>query len=239
MDIGRDTIIYDAEEPDYNLRAAQYIQQEILARTGKEIPVRDCETGTYDHEIIVGETSRELSERLDAETKNLEFAILADDNHVAMEGDYFIIAAAAYYFVNTYIGKDAAENTVSKEIEVQAPITEKANNVIFLIGDGMGFNHTRMFEHMLDSVDVQTNDYDGEELFYGYYLPYSGSVHTNSLSGTTDSAAGATALACGYKTVNGYVGRDKDLQDVQSLTDLGSLANIFLLHSTTISGGNS
>jgi len=54
-------------------------------------------------------------------------------------------------------------------------------------------------------------------------------VHTDSLTGTTDSAAGGTALATGYKTVNGAIGKGvfgKDanakLEDVQSLTELAA-----------------
>lgn len=49
---------------------------------------------------------------------------------------------------------------------------------------------------------------DGEDKFYGYLLPYEGRVRTISLTGTTDSAAPATALATGYKTLNKHLGMD-------------------------------
>lgn len=211
-------IVYSPDAPDYTQRAAEYIQSQILARTGVQLSVCEETAGTYAHEIVVGETNREISQKLNAETKNVEFAILADDAHIALEGDYFIIAAAAYYFVETYIPGKTFTSQVPKAVTVHQPITQPAKNFIFLIGDGMGFNHTKLFDYMEIPDDVE--HYDGEKLFYGNYLPYQGSVHTVSLSGITDSAAAATAMACGYKTINHYVGKDADGNDLQSLTEL-------------------
>ncbi len=150
----------------------------------------------------------------------MEFAILADANHIAMEGDYFIIAAAAYYFVETYITGRDFTSTVAQETAIHTPITKTAKNFIFLIGDGMGVNHTRL----LEEYDIQklSQDSDGETLFYGNYLPWQGWSHTNSLSGVTDSAAGATALACGYKTLNSHIGMDPDGNAFLSLTELAA-----------------
>lgn len=237
IDIDRYTIVYDENQPDYTLRAVEYIHSEILKRTGKELPIRTAASGTYDHEILVGKTDRALSGDLISRTRNMEFYFKADGNHIAMNGDYFIIAAAAYYFVQTYIPGETFQSTIpTDQIVVAKPITEKPNNYMFLIGDGMGFNQTLMFEHM--QVDESIIDYDGEDVFYGYYLPYQGQAVTTSLSGVTDSAAGATALACGYKTINGYVGRDKDLNDVQSLTELaGSLGMATAVISTDLQTG--
>ena len=90
------TIVYSQDAPDYTQRAAEYLQTQIMERTGLELPVCESQSGTYQHEILVGETDRPLSQQLDADTKNVEFALLADENHIAMEGNYFIIAAAAY-----------------------------------------------------------------------------------------------------------------------------------------------
>ena len=227
-DISQYTIVYSQSAPDYCQRAAAYIQGQILSRTGIEVPVCEAASGTYPHEILVGETDRALSAQLDADTQNVEFAITSDGNHVALEGDYFIIAAAAYYFVETYIPGEHFESTVPAEVSIHTPITQPAKNIVFLIGDGMGFNHTKLFE-AFDLPDALTDpemETDGEDVFYGYYLPYQGSVLTGSLSGTTDSAAGATALACGYKTINSYVGLDSEKNPVMSLTELAMSMNM-------------
>lgn len=61
-----------------------------------------------------------------------------------------------------------------------------------MIGDGMGFNH-------LKAANVKNPFVD---------FPYHGEVTHCSLSGITDSAAAATTMATGEKTLNGHLGLD-------------------------------
>ena len=63
-------------------------------------------------------------------------------------------------------------------------IPQDVKNVILMIGDGMG-------ENSINWASAAT----GEKLFIDT-MPYKGYSQTDSLSGTTDSAAGATALSC-------------------------------------------
>ena len=237
VDISQYTIVYSQDAPDYCQRAAEYIQAQILSRAGVELPVCEAASGNYAHEILVGDTDRALSQDLNAKSRKTEFYFKADGNHIAMNADYFIIAAAAYYFVETYIPGSNFQSTIaSDQITVCQPITEKAHNFIFLIGDGMGPNQTKLLEEY--SIGEYAEDSDNEDIFYGYYLPYQGIVHTDSLSGITDSAAGATALACGYKTINGYVGKDQNGENVQSLTELAiSLGKATAVMSTDLMTG--
>lgn len=75
-------------------------------------------------------------------------------------------------------------------------------NVIFMIGDGMGENHLNWVTSE-QNIALNMNR-----------LPYKGYSMTDSLSGTTDSAAGGTALSCGLRTDNGNVGMYcKDVKD--------------------------
>lgn len=145
---------------------------------------------------------------------------MADEKNIALEGDYFIVVAAAYYFVQTYIPSADFDSLIPQTEQVCEPITEAPNNYVFLIGDGMGVGQTKLFERYDIEDCLQSND--GEEQFYGYYLPYSGKVRTDSLPGTTDSAAGATALATGVSTTNRFVGRDAEGNDLVSLTELAN-----------------
>ena len=213
------TIVYNAEDVDYSYRAALYIQKQVKERIGVSLKLKEDGEKQTQHEIVVGQTSRDISARLDAQTKGMEFAILADDAHIALEGDYFIIAAAAYYFVENYITGTACATEVPKETAVHTPIVEEANNIIYLIGDGMGQYHSRMFDYFDAPEDAVS---DGEDIFYGYLFPAVGLARTDSLSGTTDSAAAGTALACGYKTENKFIGIDKDQNELQSLTELAA-----------------
>lgn len=88
----------------------------------------------------------------------------------------------------------------------------KPKNVIILIGDGMGLN------------DITIANAFAEKRFeFGLVLDNLlnvGKAQTNSLDGTTDSAASGTALATGIKTKNGYVGLDKDLKPLKNATEL-------------------
>ena len=70
-------------------------------------------------------------------------------------------------------------------------------NLIILIGDGMGFNHIENAKTYF-SLSKQ-----------GFENNYIASVNTNSLTpGPTDSAAAATALATGVNVMNGQVGHN-------------------------------
>ena len=68
-------------------------------------------------------------------------------------------------------------------------------NVIYLIGDGMGFNHLEKAKNERNiNLTMDTFDYQGESM-------------TRSFSNAvTDSAAGGTALATGVRTLNGAIG---------------------------------
>lgn len=210
------SIVCDTEGLDYNMRAAEYIRDSIKALTKHEIAIVDDAEAESEREIVVGETSRQISKELNKETEGVQFSMLAKDGSVALEGDYFVIAAAAYYFVDTYVKSGSVE--IDNGVYVREPIVKEARNFIMLIGDGMGVYQTKLFDYMTDRADFS----DGEDEFYGYMLPYRGFSRTNSYSGTTDSAAGGTALATGYKTINSYVGIDKNGKELESLTELAA-----------------
>ena len=210
-------IVYSTAENDYNARAAQYLQSEILARCGVELPIiSDTDTPVSEYEILVGETARALSGELSPTLSGLEFALVAKEGDIAMEGPAFVIAAAAYYFIDTYFPTNNYDATVPDTVTVKTPITKEAKSFILLIGDGMGVTQTKMPEIYEGECDFS----DGESLFYGYMLPHIGYSRTNSLTGVTDSAAGGTALATGYKTENGCVGQLPDGTPLLSLPEL-------------------
>ena len=220
------TIVLSENALDYADRAADYIRNEIRTRTGAEVDIITDDKPAAAHEIVVGETNRAISKSLNVKTEGLQFAMMAKGGHVAMEGDYFIIAAAAYYFVTNYVKGENSNTSVPTTAKALNPIQEKANNYIFLIGDGMGINHTKLpevYDHnRFEDETVDANNFtDGENFFYGYLFPHQGYAHTDEIGGNvTDSAASATALATGYKTTNGRIGRDKDKNDLKSITEI-------------------
>lgn len=76
-----------------------------------------------------------------------------------------------------------------------APPSTNPKNVIVFIGDGMGPEQVEIGRRV-----------KGSALFIDG-IPWGavGSLNTDSLDGVTDSAAGATALATGYETHNGWL----------------------------------
>lgn len=74
-------------------------------------------------------------------------------------------------------------------------LDDEIKNVIYLIGDGMGFNHLeKAKQERKISLTMDTFDFQGASM-------------TRSLSSAvTDSAAGGTALATGERTYNGAIG---------------------------------
>ena len=222
VDIGEYQIVYSASDLDYAKTAAEYIQEQILLKTGRQLDVVTDSASETTYEILVGETGRSYSESISAPSETaMKFTFASNGTKIAMKADYFIIAGAAYYFIETYVGDSDFEVTANTGVTTQNTITKPAKNYIFMIGDGMGEMHTRLFE----IYDVPTSgEYaysDGEDIFYGYYLPYLGWQKTANLYGEiTDSAAAGTALATGYKTINGYVGKDQYLNDVKNLSEL-------------------
>ena len=104
-----------------------------------------------------------------------------------------------------------------------------AKNIIFLIGDGMGLPQ-------ISAALYSNNNKLSLEQFpvIGFHKPYSASGII------TDSAAGATAFACGVKTYNGSIGMDTDTLPCYSITEelksrgyaTGLIASSTIVHAT-------
>ena len=80
-------------------------------------------------------------------------------------------------------------------LEVKPDTYKTYKNVILMIGDGMGENHLNSSKLALgiEELNMET-------------MPVRGQSKTNSLFWmTTDSAAGASALACGIRNFNGMI----------------------------------
>ena len=91
-------------------------------------------------------------------------------------------------------GSDSSAENKKWEYLIEG-VTE-VKNVILMIGDGMGPEQIKAGEI-----------YKGESLVMQQF-PYKVRVNTDSLSGTTDSSAAATAMATGRSILNGCVGLD-------------------------------
>ncbi len=104
------------------------------------------------------------------------------------------------------ISKRQADKIINGEFE-------QPKNVIVIIADGMGPNDLVLAEQNVDGV-------------YKFGLVLNriknhGLATTHSASdAVTDSAASGTALSTGVKTNNGYIGKDKDGNDIKTMAEL-------------------
>ena len=90
----------------------------------------------------------------------------------------------------------------------------KPKNIILLIGDGMGLSQV--------SASVLFSKNDQFKKFYTVGL-----VNTCSADNLiTDSAAGATAYATGYRTKNGMISIDEDGKSLQTIIELAEKKNM-------------
>ena len=92
-------------------------------------------------------------------------------------------------------------------------VSREFENVIVVVGDGMGENHIL---NALDYFDLETPSFMADQKEY---------IVTNSVSGTTDSAAGATALATGVKVLNGNVAQLQG-RDLEQITQIARKAKM-------------
>jgi len=101
-------------------------------------------------------------------------------------------------------------------VATKAVVTFKApKNVILLISDGTGLSQISSTFYFKESTPNYTR------------FKNIGLIKTSSSKeDITDSAAGATAFACGVKTYNGAIGVADDKTDVKNLVEIVSLKNI-------------
>ena len=115
-----------------------------------------------------------------------------------------------------------------------SPVPVPQLKYIFLfIGDGMSTPQIQAASEALAAVNRAPLSFVD--------FPVCGFAHTKSVTGeTTDSAAAATAIASGKKTINGYLGLDENKNRVTAISELlrdsgfkiGILTTVSLDHAT-------
>ncbi len=102
--------------------------------------------------------------------------------------------------------KDQPSTTPITTISTSSPKTAK--NIIFLIGDGMGLTQT--------TAGMYANGNKTELEKFEYIGLHKSHASDNLI---TDSAAAATAFACGIKTYNGAIGVDDNKQSKTTILE--------------------
>ena len=193
----------------------------IFANAGIKLKLAPDSKKETEYEILIGQTSREASKAVEG-TKLAadEYLLMKSGSKIVMQGNSYMVAGAAGALANIHFKSSgfntAIDLTTLPTTPTPAKFTfEKATSAILMIGDGMGNAH---IDATLASGKLKS--------FVARTLPYQGacttaseSVLTNAIQ-YTDSAAAATALATGYKTVNGYLGMDSSKISRQNIREL-------------------
>ncbi|MBQ9079692.1 MAG: alkaline phosphatase [Clostridia bacterium] len=182
--------------------------------------VTDAEAAS-DYELLVGATNRpESSKATSVSLKEDQYVLAQTGSKVVMYADNYMVGGAVSDFINNY----ATSATTNKSVDITnlpsefAASTfkfEKAESALLLICDGMGFTHIEATLSLgkLDEFAASQLPNQGEAKTSSYSVLYKGKAYT-------DSAAAATALATGYKTMNNYVGLDYKGSSVQNVREL-------------------
>ncbi len=201
--------------------AAVALEDYLLQNAGVDLAVVADNKDAAEYEILIGHTNRTASKaHANTTLQSGEYLLLQSGNHIVMLGNSYMVSGAASALVHTYLapaqrGGDVDATDIPTTPTPKTFTFEKATSAILMIGDGMGNSH---IDATLASGKL--------EAFVARDLPHRSTCTTASQSvlnnkvGYTDSAAAATALATGYKTLNGYIGMDEGKQSRQNIREL-------------------
>ncbi|MBQ4067199.1 MAG: alkaline phosphatase [Clostridia bacterium] len=268
-DIANFTIVIPEKADDFEKWTAEILRDELEELTTAEIDIKRENEGKYTFEIHVGDTVG--SDGLSASVNEGEYIICTVGSKILLSGRDYLVGAGAGYIISA-LNRSSADWNGEEYLEIPTdPVSrkvewEQADNVFYFIGDGMGLNHTRMTTDenaVVEYADgtVLPPDESGCEVFWPSTFENVGEAVTLNLQeSTTDSAAAATTLATGYKTLNGALGmipadldgdgEESEFRSVQNVREMatmrgmatavistdkitGATPNAFLVHHTT------
>ncbi|MBQ4141457.1 MAG: alkaline phosphatase [Clostridia bacterium] len=196
---------------------AEVISDYIFNNAGYKLEVIDDSKAETAYELLVGDTNRSAS-NIGISLSADQYSLSISEGKVVMQGDYRMVGAAASTLINTYFGLDGKDVDVTNlpTAPAAAEFTfKKATSGIMMIGDGMSAVHfaAAIDTGVIPEFVADTLPYKAECTTASYSVIHSGKAYT-------DSAASATALSSGYKTVNGYVGVNPKKQEKQNIREL-------------------
>lgn len=89
-------------------------------------------------------------------------------------------------------------------------------NIIYIIGDGMGFEYISAYRYAMSDLETHTV----APIEFDAMLTGAATTYPEDNTWVTDSAAGATALATGEKTYNGAIAVDNDKHPLKTIMEM-------------------
>ena len=243
IDISNYVVIIPEKATDFEKWTAEILSDSIMELSGKGPQVLSDKEPERPCEILIGETKRRESREIPKTDDG--YAIFARGSKIVMGGENYLVAAGAGYMISALESLTVEWNLdahidVPRQAKKMTVEWREGENVIFFIGDGMGFNHTKMATDpdcriKYSDGTVAVPEEAGIDIFWPATFEHAGDSTTlNIFDSTTDSAAGATALATGYKTSNGALGmipadldgdgKEDEFRTVQNVREAATLA---------------
>ena len=214
------TVVYPKNADLYTKKALEIFRAYLSENVGvilRAVP-DDQVTSDMEYRILLGDTALTPNEAKGDALGKGKFLVKTDGKTVVLNGSGYYIGASLAALIGdidlTNANADFAV-TVPRGAEPVSFTYKTARSAIILIGDGMGYN----------TIDMSLSTLPGKK-FTGADMEHKGEQKTESLTTLenptepTDSAAGGTALATGYKTYNGYIGLDYKKKERQNLVEL-------------------
>ncbi len=210
-------IVYPKKSDLITYYTAVVISDYIYTNAGYKLEVIDDTKAETQYELLVGDTNRAAS-NIGIDLPADRYSLSISNGKVVMQGDYRMVGAAAGTLINTYFaadGKDVDVTNLPTSPAAAEYAFKKATSGIMMIGDGMSAVHfaAAVDTGVIPEFLADTLPYKAECTTASYSVLHSGKAYT-------DSAASATALSSGYKTVNGYVGVNHKKQEQQNIREL-------------------
>ena len=211
-----------AGEDSCEYRAASLLARHIEKSCGVSVEIADDTEQEKRWEILIGATSREESKYCFKEFERmksspLQYLVCSRGTKIVMLGEGFAVGGGVGYLTHTAFDTAGAWNSEANiSVPVQTVLREyspaQAQNVILIIGDGMGSGAVELYKAANplctdDNGILRELSHNGNGNFTAEAFPNLGNAGTSNIKGlVTDSAASATAIATGYKTLNTYLG---------------------------------
>lgn len=123
-------------------------------------------------------------------------------------------------FTVACVSPTSVDTVTAKQQPESLKPTLTPQNIIMVIGDGMGPAYTTAYRYFIDNPDTS----EIEATVFDRHLRGLSSTYPAPVSGVvTDSAASATALAAGVKSYNGAIGVDVNKKEVQTVLEWAKL----------------
>lgn len=133
----------------------------------------------------------------------------------------------------------------TKEVEIEKRVVTEGSefetppNIIYMIGDGMGFEYISAYRYAMSTLGAGPL----EPTSFDRLLTGAATTYPEDNTWVTDSAASATALATGHKSYNGAIGLDANKHPQQTLMELarehdwltGAISTVQVTHATPAS----